>query len=70
MHAMQPLCVSDTDTHDSINASSTQPQTHHALVSEAAVATQRLLVASLNKETFISARSLTKGLMLLFETKL
>ena len=48
----------------------TQPQTHHAFVSEAAVATQLLLFDRFNKESFISARNLTKGLMVLFETQL
>ncbi len=55
MHAAQPLRVTDTDTHDSIKASSAQPLTHHAFVSEAAVATQLLLFDSSTEESFVSA---------------
>ncbi len=58
---MQPLCVTGTDMHDSIKASSAQPQTHHAFVSEAAVATYSLLFNSFTDESFISPKNLTKS---------
>jgi len=47
--------------HDSIKASSAQPQTHHAFVSEAAVATYSLLFNSFTDESFISPKNLTKS---------
>ncbi len=69
MHATQPLCVTDTDTHDSIKASSAQPLAHHAFASEAAVATELLFLDSFTEGSLTSARNLTKRLKLSFETK-